>query len=316
MTATPYTRRVRHEVVIAGGGPAGVSCALECFDMALDVLLLEAHAALGGQLGETPNPIRNLPAGVFPDGETLRRALEQAAAILGGRRRTGAAVLRADLAARRIEAEGLGAVEYRALVIATGRRRRRLPFAEEGAFGGDVTYQIELPPPGRFRGRDVAVVGGGDSAALDALELARQGSRVFLLHRRPLHARRDIGEAVRAARAIETMEGFEVDALEGTERLEAVVAVRPATGERRRLAAGGLVLKLGFVPNTDLFRGQIELDAEGAVVVDAAARTSREGVFAAGDVAAGSYLRVGAAMGQGMLAARAVLGYLEGRHDR
>ena len=96
------------------------------------------------------------------------------------------------------------------------------------------------------------------------------------------------------------------------DRLEAVTIVR-ADGQRRQLAAGGLVVKIARIPRTDLFRDQLELDRGGAVVVDADMRTSREGVFAAGDVVAGSYARVATALGQGALAARSALRYLQGR---
>ena len=89
--------------------------------------------------------------------------------------------------------------------------------------------------------------------------------------------------------------------------------VRRADGQRRRLEAGGLVVKIARVPRTDLFRGQLELDRAGAIVVDGDLQTSRVGVFAAGDVVSGAYARVAAAMGQGSLAARSVLRHLQGR---
>jgi thioredoxin reductase (NADPH) len=92
-----------------------------------------------------------------------------------------------------------------------------------------------------------------------------------------------------------------------------VTIVRRADGQSRRLAAGGLVLKIARRPRTDLFRDQIELDRAGAIVVDAEMQASRDGVFAAGDVVAGSYARVATALGQGALAARSVLRFLQGR---
>ena len=300
----------RHDIVVVGGGAAGVGCALECHDVKRDVLLLESQPRLGGQLAEVTNSIRNLPAGRFRDGEALRRALEESADILGEQRRVDCAVERVDLGRRFVEASGRR-IGFRALVIASGRRRRRLPIASEGDLGGDVTYQIELRP-GHFAGRPVAVVGPGDSAALDALELAEAGSHVVLLHRsRTLSARADIVAAVGAEPRIDELAGWEVESLNGAERLEAIRAVQGDTGERRRLAVGGLVVKVGYAPNTEPFRGQLELDREGAVVVGPDLTTSRPGVFAVGDVVAGSYPRVATAMGQGVLAARSVLRFLQ-----
>ena len=300
------------DVVIIGGGTAGTSCALECFDIQLDTVVFETDERPGGQLVEIDHSVRNVATGSFRSGSTLRDALEESAAILGDRLRLSHPVTRVDLGARWVEADG-ERVRGRALVIATGTRAQQHPAAEDGAFGGDVTYHLESRPDG-FAGRDVVVIGGGDSGTLDALELARAGSRVRLVHRsEALTARHDIVEQIRDEARIEDLPGWELEALDGGDRLEGVTIVRRADGQRRRLPAGGLVVKIARVPRTDLFRDQVDLDRAGAIVVDAELRTSREGVFAAGDVAAGSYARVAAALGQGSLAARSVLRSLQGQ---
>ena len=172
-------------------------------------------------------------------------------------------------------------------MIATGTRHQPLAAAPDGAFGGDVTYLLEAPPD-HFAGRDVVVIGGGDSGTLDALEIARAGSSVTLVHRsEALTARHDIVEQVRHEPRIRELSGWELESLEGGDRLEAVTLVRLADGERRRVQAGGLVVKIARVPRTDLFRDQLELDRAGAIVVDGDLQTSCAGVFAAGDVVVG-----------------------------
>jgi thioredoxin reductase (NADPH) len=302
----------QRDVVIIGAGTAGTSCALECFDIQLDTAVFETDERPGGQLVEIDHSVRNVATGLFRNGSALRDSLEESAAILGDRLRLSHPVTRADLGERWIEVDGKR-IRGRTLVITTGTLAQQLPAAEDGAFGGDVTYHLEARP-GRFVGRDVVVIGGGDSATLDALELAREGSRVSIVHRsEALTARHDIVEQVRHEPRIEDLPGWELDALDGGDRLEAVTIVRRADGQRRRLAAGGLVVKIARVPRTDLFRDQVGLDRAGAIVVDAEMRTSRDGVFAAGDVVAGSYARVATASGQGALAARSVLRYLQGR---
>jgi thioredoxin reductase (NADPH) len=309
MSADAIDGEEQHDVVIVGAGSAGVSCALECFDIQLDTAVFEADERPGGQLIEIGHSVRNVATGSFDDGSALRDSLQRSAGILGDRLRVSHPVTRADLGERSIEVDA-APIRGKALVIATGTFRQQLPAAEDGAFGGDVTYALEARP-GRFVGRDVVVIGGGDSATLDALELARQGSRVWLVHRsEALTARHDIVEQVRDQPRIEVLAGWELDFLDGGNRLEEVTIVRRADGERRRLKVGGLVVKIARVPCTDLFQGQLELDRAGAIVVDREMQTSRDGVFAAGDVCAGSYPRVAAAVGQGSVAARSVLRFL------
>ena len=201
-------RSERHDVVVVGGGVAGVSAALESFDIQLDVALVEAGPRLGGQLAEDPNSIRNVPAGRFESGEAFRQALEESAAILGDRVFVSHAVTAADLEERWIEANGVRFVGE-ALLVATGARKQHLPAATDGAFGGDVTYLLESQGD-RFEGRTVAVIGGGDSATLDALELARKGSKVKLIHRsQKLTARRDILRELETEPGIEDLPGWE-----------------------------------------------------------------------------------------------------------
>ena len=174
-----------------------------------------------------------------------------------------------------------------------------------------MTYQVESRPD-RFSGRDVVVVGGGDSASLDALELADTATSVLLVHRSAqLTARRDIVERLRRDSRIDDLAGWEVESTNGSDRLEEVVLVRQATAEHRVVAAGGLVVKISRVPRTSAFRRQIDVDGRGAVVVDGLLRTSCPGVFAAGDVVSGSYWRIAAALGHGVLAARSILAHVE-----
>jgi thioredoxin reductase (NADPH) len=302
----------RHDVVVVGGGPAGVSAALECVNDKLDTILLEGAPALGGQLAEIPFDVRNVATGWYRNGAALQSGLQRSAEFLGDRvhlrHRVGSALL----------SDGwVGVDDERfyggAILIASGSRRRELPAAADGSFGGDVTYQLETRPDG-FPGRPVLVVGGGDSATLDALELAPTASSVTLVHRsEPLTARRDIVARVRAEPRIVDLPGWEVESLRGDQHLHEAVLVRPSTGERRTVAAGGVVVKVSRVPCTEPYRGQVELDRRGFVVADGDLRTSRAGVFAAGDAVAGAYWRIAHALGQGVLAARSMLRYLEAR---
>ncbi len=301
----PTTR----DVVVIGAGAAGVSAAIECFDIRLDVLVLEAAGQVGGQIDQIPHAVRNVaPA---PDGnQALVGALSRHASLLGDRLALDQTVTRLDLEAGLVH---VGAHHHRArsVVVATGSRRRELESAPEGSFGGAVTYLVE-PHLARFAGSPVAVVGGGDSATLDALELAEAGSAVTLVHRSPhLTARRDLVDRVRSDHRITVLAGWALDELVGTDRLDAVQVSSRTTGEQRALDVGGVVLKLGREQCTGLVGDQLELGAHGGVVVDAELRTSHPRTFAVGDVVAGAYERIATAVGQGSLAARSVLRCVE-----
>jgi thioredoxin reductase (NADPH) len=300
----------QHDVVIIGGGPAGVSAALECKDIQLDVVLLEAGPALGGQLVEITHPVRNVATGWYADGRALRTALQTAAEVLGDVVRLEHPVSAADLAGGWLEAGG-ERVGGKAVLIASGTTPEHLPIAGDGAFGGDVTYHVENDPD-RFTGRPVVVVGGGDSATLDALYLAPLASSVILAHRsESLSARHDIVARLRGEPRIEDLAGWRVESLEGGDRLEEVVLVHPATGDRRTVPAGGLVVKISRDPSTQPFRDQIDVDRRGFVLADSELRASRPGVFAAGDVVSGAYWRLSNALGQGSLVSRTILRYLQ-----
>jgi thioredoxin reductase (NADPH) len=302
----------QYDIVMIGGGAAGVSAALECADIQLDVVLLEATAVLGGQLAEISHPVRNVATGRYADGQELATGLQQAAEHLGGRVLVNHRVSSAGLAEGWVEADGTR-FQSKTVLIASGTVPQQLAAAVDGEYGGDVTYHLEIDPD-RFRGRPVVVVGGGDSATLDALALAPIAASVMLVHRSErLTSRHDIVAELRNEPRIEDLPGWEVESVHGGERLEEVVLVHTATGEHRTVPGGGLVVKISRDPCTELFRGQIDLDRRGFIVVDGGLATSCRGVFAAGDVVSSAYWRVSNALGHGSLVSRSILRYLQDR---
>jgi thioredoxin reductase len=297
-----------HDVVVIGAGAAGVSAAIECFDIQLDVLVLEATTKVGGQIDEIPHTVRNV-ATALDGNDALVDALARHASILGDRLKFDQTVTRIDLAAGLVDADA-HRYRTRSVLVATGSRRRELENAPDGSFGGDVTYLVE-PHLARFAGLPMAIFGGGDSAALDALALAATGSPVTLVHRSPqLTARRDLVERVRAESRITEMAGWNLDKLVGSDRLQGIDVSDFSTGEHQRLDVRGVVLKLGRAQRVDLVRDQLNLGVRGGIAVDAELRTSDPRTFAAGDVVEGAYERIATAMGQGSLAARSIVTYL------
>lgn len=299
-----------HDLVVIGAGAAGVSAAIECLDIQLDLVVLEATSKVGGQIDQIPHTVRNV-ATALDGNDALVDALARHASILGDRLKFDQAVTRIDLAAGLVDA-GRHRYRTRSVLVATGSRRRELENAPDGSFGGDVTYLVE-PHLARFAGLPMAVFGGGDSAVLDALALAATGSPVTLVHRSPhLTARRDLVESVRAEGRITEMASWKLDMLVGSDRLQGV-DVSDSTGEHQRLEVRGVVLKLGREQRVNLVRDQLNLGVRGGIAVDAELRTSDPRTFAAGDVVEGAYERIATAVGQGSLAARSIVTYLESR---
>jgi len=271
--------------------------------------VLEAASRVGGQIDQIPHTVRNV-APAMDGNDALVDALARHASTLGDRLQLDQTVTRLDLASGRVDA-GTHRYRARSVLVATGSRRRELENAPDGSFGGDVTYLVE-PHLARFAGLPVAVFGGGDSAVLDALELATAGSSVTVIYRSPhLSARRDLVERVRADGRITEMAGWKLHTLVGSDHLGGIDVSNVGTGEHRRLDVRGIVLKLGREQRVDLVRNQLDLGTHGGIVVDADLRTSEPRTFAAGDVVEGAYERIATAVGQGSLAARSILAYLE-----
>ncbi len=305
----PVSTQALHDVVVIGAGAAGLSAAIECLDIQLDVVALECDRKVGGQIDQIPHTVRNVaPA---PEGnDSLVGALASHASMLGDRLQLDQMVTLLDLDAGIVEA-GTNRYRTRSVLVATGSRRRELENVPDGSFGGNVTYLVE-PHLSRFAGRPMAVFGGGDSAALDALALAAAGSPVTLVHRSPhLTARRDLVKRVLSEGRITDMAGWTLDRLVGSDDLQGVEVLERSTGDHRKLDVGGIVLKLGREQCVDLVRGQLKLGVRGGIAVDTDLRTSHPRTFAAGDVVEGAYERIATAVGQGTLAARSILVYLE-----
>lgn len=287
--------------LIIGGGPAGLSCALELADSNVSHILIERAPRLGGQVNDIPSPIVNFAGGAYANGEALARQMSAAAAPANIR--TGLAVDRVDLRARTATAGGQ-VFSARALLIATGYRVARLGIEGEADFAGDISYR-----PGTeaslCAGQTVAIVGGGDSALFSALELAALCPQVHIINRSErLRARLDLKDRLAGLANVTVHMASQVTALAGTGRLERVHVLK--AGRSEIIPAERLIVKIGYSPNTELFAGQVDMDASGHIVTADDMSTSVPGVFAAGDITAACYQRLATAIGQGMIAAGAI----------
>lgn len=300
----------KYDVIIIGGGPAGYTAALYTVRAGLKTLVLEAVAP-GGQMNETTQ-IDNYPG--FPegiDGFTLGRQMWETAEKFGAKTKFEQ-VIGVELSAKEksVTTTG-GSYQAKAVVIATGAGHRHLGLSREEELTGRGVAYCAACDGNFYRGKTVAVVGGGNSAAADALLLSRIAKKVYVIHRRDtLRATRIYHEPLLQAENVEFCWNSEVEQLQGEERLSGVLLRNVQTGESRELPLDGLFISIGRKPATELFAGQLELDENGYIISDESTQTSLPGVYAAGDVRTKQLRQIITAAADGAAAANSIEEYL------
>ncbi len=271
------------DVIIIGGGPAGYTCALYTTRAGLDTLVLEKFSA-GGQMTETTS-IENYPGfseGI--DGFSLGFKMQEGAEKFGAQTMQ-TEVTEVDLVAdpKRIVTDS-GTLYAKTVVIATGASHKHLGVdKEETLIGRGVGYCAACDGM-LFRGKTVAVVGGGNSAAADALLLSKICAKVYVIVRRDvLRATKIYHEPLMKAENVEFKWNSQVTELHHEMKINAIT-VTNKNGESEKIALDGLFISIGRSPATAIFKGQIELDESGYIVADESTRTNIPGVYAVGDV--------------------------------
>jgi len=303
------------ELVIVGSGPAGLTAALYAARADLRPVVIEGAEA-GGQLMLTTD-VENYPG--FPDGilgpELMMKFREQAERF--GAEFVTADVDRVDLSASPFGA-WVGSTEYRseALVISTGASARMLGLPSEARLLGHGVSTCATCDGFFFREKDIAVVGGGDSAIEEALFLTKFANQVTVIHRRDeLRASKIMQDRAFANPKIGFKWNSVVTDVGGDGTVDVVRLRDTRTDDESELDVGGLFVAIGHDPNTKLFEGQVDLDENGYVVLPQAGstRTSVEGVFAAGDVADQVFRQAVTAAGTGCMAAIEAERWIEAR---
>ena len=296
-----------HDVVIIGAGPAGLSAAFWCDEPGLDTLLLEQKETVGGQLHSIYNPINNYLGMRVANGAELLERFSQRIGDADFDLWTSVEIESVDLKAKRVRLRSGEDLQSIAIIIATGVRRRKLGIPGEYEFvdGGIIesaTRDREL-----FAGKDVCVIGGGDAAAENALLLAELCPTVTLVHRgATLRARREFTERLQTSHCITVFKEAAVQRILGSDQVEAVEILRKGAIKPFQIAVGGVLIRIGVEPNTNLFRGQLQLDEQGYIIVDGKQETSIPNVFAIGDVANPLAPTISGATGAGATAAKVI----------
>ncbi len=293
------------KVLIIGSGPAGFTAAIYTSRANLSPVLYEGITP-GGQL-TTTTEVENFPG--YPegvDGNQLMSDLRAQAARFGADIRQGIAT-KVDLSQRpfKVEIDGEPKIEADSIIIATGATAKYLGLESESKYRGMGVSACATCDGFFYRKKDVAVVGGGDTACEEATYLASLCRQVYLIVRKPfLRASKVMQERVFNTPNIEVL--FEHNTVEvlGDEDGVTGALVRKTDGTERTLDIAGFFLAIGHTPQTSLFAGQLELNPEGYIVTEgASSKTSVEGVFAAGDVRDPHYRQGIVAAGSGCIAA-------------
>ena len=293
------------DVVVVGGGPAGYTAAMYAARAGLSALVLEKLSA-GGQMALT-DKIENypgMPLGV--DGFTLGEAMQQ------GAEQAGAETLLAEVYSADLEADpkvlrtSEGEIFGKAVILATGAKSRLLGLPLEQELTGRGVHYCAHCDGYLYRGRTVAVVGGGNSAVADALQLSRMAKKVYLIHRRDkLRAEKAVSAPLFRAENVEIVYNAQVESLLREGRL---TGLRLQDG--RELRVDGLFVSIGRDPVTALFP-QLVKDKDGYIVAGESTETSVPGVFAAGDLRTKPMRQIVTAAADGAVAAQAAEHYLQ-----
>ncbi|HEX2924963.1 MAG TPA: thioredoxin-disulfide reductase [Ruminiclostridium sp.] len=273
-----------NDVIIIGGGPAGYTAALYSARAQLDTLVIEKMFS-GGQMATT-DVMENYPGFEEPiGGSDLALRMEKQA------RRFGTVVLNdevlelnLDSAVKKVKTRN-NTFECKSVILCMGASPKTLGLPKEDKFRGSGVSYCAVCDGAFFRGKTVAVVGGGDTAAEDALYLARFCPKIHIIHRRDaMRATKLLQNELCCNKKIEFHWDSVIEEIEGQFGVEGLKIKNLKTGESSSLKADGLFVAIGLNPNTSLVKGQVELNKEGYIVTDDRMQTNIPGVFAAGDV--------------------------------
>ncbi len=293
------------KVLIIGSGPAGYTAAIYTSRANLGPVLYEGIEP-GGQL-TTTTEVENFPG--YPegvDGNQLMADLRKQAERFGADIRTGT-ITTADLSSRpfHIVVDGTKEIRAESLIIATGATAKYLGLPSETKYRGQGVSACATCDGFFYRKKDVAVVGGGDTACEEATYLASLCRKVYMIVRKPyLRASKAMQERVFATPNIEVLFEHNTAEVLGDETGVTGALLRKNDGSETKIDIAGFFLAIGHHPNTELFADQLELDAEGYIKVEGgSSKTNIEGVFAAGDVKDPHYRQAITAAGSGCVAA-------------
>jgi len=279
-----------------------MSALIWCYSLGLRGVLLEQSPELGGQMTQMSHRVLDYPGLVVENGRELRDHFVAQLDLLQLDYRTACNLEEVNLGERRGRCDGQW-LQARGMIIATGARKRRLGIPGEDRFEIRGVSFSATRDHSLYAGKKVSVIGGGDSAVQNSLILARVCPGVTLIHRSDKYrAREDWLKEARENPRITIIDNAEAKAIEGGDSVERLIIEDTRTRELKTIETEGVFIRVGVAPNTEMFRGQIDMDEAGYIKTDQRQRTSAEMVYAVGDVCRPVSLSVATAVGHGAVA--------------
>lgn len=298
-----------YDLLIIGSGPGGLGAAIYAARAGFDVAVIDRSPVSGGQVLTTYEVDNYLGMPGISGSELSDRFREHADQL-------GIPFLTADVQKiescddrKRVNTDE-GMFESRAVILATGASHSRLGVPGETELAGMGVSYCATCDGAFFRNRTVAVVGGSDVAAEDAIFLAGICEKVYLIHRRgTLRAAASLQKKLLSLANVEVVWDSEVKKICGADMVEEIEIRNNKTGEQSRIAVNGVFIAVGIVPNTEMFRGIVEMDEQGYIVADETCVTSEKGIFAVGDIRKKPLRQIITAVADGANAVNSVQNY-------
>ncbi len=299
-----------YDLIIIGSGPAGLAASIYATRARLDFIVIEQNYISGGQVVNTYQ-IDNYPGTPGISGMDLGMKMREQAEGLGAEfvcETVNGISFEGEV--KRVMTDNK-TYEAKTVIIAMGAEHRKLGVPGENELAGQGVSYCATCDGAFFKGSDVAVIGGGDVAAGDAIFLARGCSKVYLVHRRDeLRAAKVLQEKVFSLPNVEPVLSYTVKSIEGENQTGAIRLISVKDGSERTLHVDGVFIAVGIQPNTELFKNRLEMDAQGYIVAGEDGRTSVDGVFAAGDIRTKKLRQIVTACADGANAVTGVEEYL------
>lgn len=272
------------DIVIIGSGPAGMAAGIYAMRAGLSTIILEKTGISGGQVLSTYE-VDNYPGLPMKSGFELSESFREHAERLGVKVKAATVEKIIDQGQAKLVVTDEGNYVTKSVIIATGADHAKLGVPGEEELAGMGVSYCATCDGAFFRGRTVAVVGGGDVAVEDAIFLARGCEKVYLIHRREeLRAAKILQEALRKLPNVEILWDTEVKEIHGEDQVEEILLYNKKTQATNTLPVSGVFMAVGTIPNTDFVKGLVAMDEKGYVIADESCATSVCGIYVAGDV--------------------------------